>query len=564
MYVRSMMAESNGGATQTVRTKASAAQQKEQLASLMAIVRHMQRGGTQHERHIVTEALDLATILNDVEAMAHARKHLGLCDAAVGNYNAALSNLNHAHKLFEGLEERCELSDVLLAIGRVKARQGDFTQAIDSYRRSLERGRDCGDSERLATALTAIGNVYTDVGDYVSSLDHHFEAMRIREAKEEGDALGVTYSDIGFVYAQMGELDSALAFFTKALDIFTASGNKYLEARTLANIGGIYLSRGDLDMALEYSLRMLVIQEMLGDAMGLVEALVAVATIYERSNRLNEATEHFRRALSSADALEHPALQANALIGLSNLYRKQGEHWSGVAALDRALGISRRIGDRRLEFQIHDSFSRLFEELGDSDKALAHYKLFAQIKEELQGEEKKRAVAEIEVRLALEKAEREREIYRLKAEQLQIEVEHKSRELTAMALSIVQKNEMLESLKERIARNVSDEKPAKGSLLKTVIDEIDSARDVESDWKMFEEQLDQLHHDFIRVLSERHTDLTPTELKICALLKANLATKDIANLLYLSERTVENHRYRIRKKMGLGVDANLTLYLAGL
>ena len=58
--------------------------------------------------------------------------------------------------------------------------------------------------------------------------------------------------------------------------------------------------------------------------------------------------------------------------------------------------------------------------------------------------------------------------------------------------------------------------------------------------------------------------MASTELKICALLKANLATKDIANLLYLSERTVENHRYRIRKKMGLGVDANLTLYLAGL
>lgn len=561
-----MMAESNSGTTTAVKvtTKASVAQQKEQLAALMAIIKHTQRGGTLHERQSITEALDLAMLLDDTEAIAHARKHLGLCDIASGVYSAALSNLQQALKLFEGLEERCEVADLLLAIGRVRARQGDYTQAIDAYRRSMDMSSACSDSERLATALTAIGNVYTDVGDYVSSLDHHFGAMRIREGSADNDALGVTYSDIGFVYAQMGELDSALAFFTRALDLFTASGNKYLEARALANIGGIYLSRGDLDMALDYSLRMLVIQEMLGDIMGLTEALIAVATIYERSDRLNEAMGHFHRALISADALEHPALQATALIELSNLYGKQGELWSGVASLDRALGIVRKIGDRRLEFQIHDSFSRLFEALGDSDKALAHFKTFAQIKEELQGEEKKRAIAEIEVRLALEKAEREREIYRLKAEQLQTEVEHKSRELTAMALSIVQKNEMLESLKERIARNVSDEKREKGGLLKSVIEEIDSARDVESDWKMFEEQLDQLHHDFIRVLSERHTDLTPTELKICALLKANLATKDIANLLYLSERTVENHRYRIRKKMGLGVDSNLTLYLAGL
>lgn len=548
----------------TSRTLATVGQKRDRLASLIATLRHTRRGDDESVRLLAVEALELAETLNDRLARAHALRQLGWCDLAATRYAEALQHLQVACRLYIDLGEPADAAEVMLGLGRARRGLNDYSRAIDSYRDSLEISRRENDAEGMALAHTALGNVYTDIGEYVPGLEHHFEALRMREQSGDHDAVGVTYLDVGFIYAQMGDMEKALDFFTRGLELFRAGGNNYLQARALGNISAVYLSQNQLDDALEYAVRTLIVQEGLGDAMATTEALITVATIHERAGHLPEAIDHFVKARGIAELLNRPLLYATTLVGLGNLRRKRGEYWNGIGELDRALEIAQSLGDRRLQFQIHEALSRTFEDLGAADKALEHYKMFARIREELQGEEKRKAVAEIEVRVALEKAEREREIYRLKAEQLQNEVELKAKELTAMALGIVQKNTLLDELKERIADSVAANASEGGTVLKTVIDQIESARDVENDWKAFEEQLDQLHGDFIRNLSTRYPELTPTELKICALLKANLATKDIANLLYLSERTVENHRYRLRKKMGLAADSNLALHLASI
>lgn len=555
----------SGTLPDAIRTVSTKAQQRERLSKLLASFHHARTVEARFDRESVAEALELALLLDDREAEAWSRRQLGLCELAARNYTSAVVHLRQAHHLFEDIDDPLQEAGVMLAIGRAQAGMGDRSRAVESYHKALERQHGLMNIDGMSLAHTALGNLFADVGDYATALDHHFQALRLRENEEDRDALGVVYSDIGFVYAQMEELDRARDFFTRSLDLFIASGNQYLQARALGNIGAIHLSQGDLDTALDYGLRTLVMQEQLGLTPELAEALIAVASIYLRADQMRETWEYYDRALTIGAQIEDAMLQATALIGLGAVHRREKRYWNAISSLDRALESIRSTGDRRLELQLHEAYSITFEELGDSDKALQHYKLYSQIKEELLGEEKRRVIAEIEVRVALEKAEREREIYRLQAERLRSEVEHKSRELTAMALSIVQKNEMIDALKQSIAQEVSEKtEGGAGEVLNSVIEKIDSVRNIDDDWKMFEEQLNQFHPNFVRNLSERHTDLTPTELRICALLRSNLATKDISNLLYLSERTVENHRYRIRKKLGLPVDINLSLYLAGL
>jgi len=550
--------------TADVRRPRTTAQQRERLASLIATFQRSYRTGPDHARGLAEEALTLATALGDDHSIAQCRQQLGLCDFGLMDYHSALINLRKACQLFEDLEEPAAAAETLLAIGSVLARQNSYAQAIEAFRSSMLISQEQESREGMAVALTALGNIYTDLGDYVTALRHHFDVLAIRESLDDGDALGVTYADIGFIYAQMGEVESALGFFTKSLDLLLERGSNMLAVRALGNIGAIHLSRGELGQALEYGLRTLVIQEQLGNRAGLAEALIAIATVHERSNRLDDALTPLLKALAIAESLEDSHLQATALIGASNIHRKRGEPWEAAVCLDRALALARETGEKRLEYTIHEAFSQTYEEIGEHAQALEHHKLFARIREELQGEEKMRAIAEIEVRVSLEKAERERELYRLKAEQLQVEVEHKTAELTAMALSIVQKNEMLDALKERVLKSMPASGKRDDTLLSTVIDQIESTRNAENDWKAFEQQLDQIHHNFMRTLSERYPELTPAELKVCALLRTNLATKEISNLLCISERTVENHRYRLRKKIGLPVDANLMLFLAGI
>jgi len=79
--------------------------------------------------------------------------------------------------------------------------------------------------------------------------------------------------------------------------------------------------------------------------------------------------------------------------------------------------------------------------------------------------------------------------------------------------------------------------------------------------KRFEEQFDIIHNKFISRVRTQHPDLTVGELKMCAYLKMNLSSKEIAPLLNLSVRGVETLRYRLRKKMDLTREDNLVEYL---
>lgn len=80
-------------------------------------------------------------------------------------------------------------------------------------------------------------------------------------------------------------------------------------------------------------------------------------------------------------------------------------------------------------------------------------------------------------------------------------------------------------------------------------------------WKKFEQNFDQVYVDFLKRLEETFPQLTSTDKKICAYLKMGLSSKEIAPLLNITIRSVEMNRYRVRKKMGLGREENLSDYL---
>lgn len=554
---------SSSEGTAGVRIIATAAQRRLRLDSLLAQLRGESGLSAQYLWPLAEEGLELATQFGDHEAIALCRRQLGICAIVSGAYDQALTHLRQALRICMGLREHRQGAEILLAIGSIHIRLNDYDSAMAAYRDSL--GMCVGEDDRAgrAAALAALGNALGDLGEYVAALEHQLEALAIRENLNDAESVGVVCNDIGLLYSQIGDSTAAVEFFNRSLEIFRERGSRYLEILVLGNLGSLHLTLGHHAEALDASLRTLVIHQQLGDPLGQAGALVAVATCQERSGQLLEAIAGFQRALSLAKGSSLTQLQVVASIGLGNCHRGLGEHWKSVNDLDLALAGARNIGERRLEYLAHEAFAKTYEALGDSHNALEHYKRFIRMRDELHGEEKRRAVTEMEIRFALARAERERDQYRMKAEQLQGEVDKKMRELNALTLNMMQKDELLDSLKGQLTRT-SDSSADARSFMKTVIEEIDATREDNEQRKGGEENLFDLHRDFIRALTDRYPELTTTETKVCVLLKLSMATKDIANLLYLSERTVENHRYRIRRKMGLPADINLILHLAAI
>lgn len=157
------------------------------------------------------------------------------------------------------------------------------------------------------------------------------------------------------------------------------------------------------------------------------------------------------------------------------------------------------------------------------------------------------------------------EIAELKGRQLEQDIKHKTAELSNITMNVVRKNEILLDISSRLEKLAGAESTADISRQLTRIQSIIRENiNHDDDWRNFMHNFDAAYEDFTKRLQERHPDLTPTELRTCCYLKMGLSSKDIAPLFNISYRCVEMTRYRLRKKLGLSREDNLTEYLQKL
>ncbi|MFO7868760.1 MAG: response regulator [Bacteroidales bacterium] len=137
-----------------------------------------------------------------------------------------------------------------------------------------------------------------------------------------------------------------------------------------------------------------------------------------------------------------------------------------------------------------------------------------------------------------------------------LEIQHKNQELVSLAMK---RNEHIELLKQifKSLENKSDECKKALSQFKQ---DFNSALS-ENSWKHFDEQFNKVYPDFYTKLTQKHTNLTPGELKLCSLLRLNLSTKELSNITYTSPESLKVARSRLRKKLQLHPKENLTGYV---
>jgi len=159
----------------------------------------------------------------------------------------------------------------------------------------------------------------------------------------------------------------------------------------------------------------------------------------------------------------------------------------------------------------------------------------------------------------------EQKLIKLKNEKLQTEVDSKSREVTNSAMNIVYKNELLQKIKVEIV-NLKDPqgKVLADDQLKRLQKIIDEGMNDERDWNLFESSFNETHENFFKKLKSDHPDLVPNDLKLCAYLRMNMSSKEMASMLNISVRGAEIRRYRLRKKLSLSHDKNLVEFLMEL
>lgn len=174
-------------------------------------------------------------------------------------------------------------------------------------------------------------------------------------------------------------------------------------------------------------------------------------------------------------------------------------------------------------------------------------------KMKLQEEELKHQKKILEMEL---KAENELNSQEYEKHILELEIQSKSSEVAGKSLSIAKQSEMIEKI-QGILDTETDFNKLKSEIKKAI--KINSVN--KHEWETFETNLNQIHNAFIVNLSKKYPNLTPKDIKLCIYLKMNLSSKEIAPMMNISFRGVELQRYRLRKKLNLVQDENLSKFL---
>ena len=176
-------------------------------------------------------------------------------------------------------------------------------------------------------------------------------------------------------------------------------------------------------------------------------------------------------------------------------------------------------------------------------------------------QQQEKLIDENNLLLEIQQLENEQQLMKLKNEQLSQDFDAKNKELAVSTMSLIKKDELLALIRQDLKNST-----AEGGInnIKSVISNITRNITDDKSWNVFKEAFDTADKDFLKKVKTAHPSLTPNDLRLCAYLRLNLSSKEIAPLINISVRSVEIKRYRLRKKMELNHEQGLIDYILSI
>ena len=153
----------------------------------------------------------------------------------------------------------------------------------------------------------------------------------------------------------------------------------------------------------------------------------------------------------------------------------------------------------------------------------------------------------------------DREIAKMENRLLQEEIKSQNDELRRVTDSMLYKNDLVNEVEEEINKLSSGKTISIDiSGLKRIVEK---NKNPEEEWKIFETKFNRTYDNYLVRLNSKYDNLSPSDLKLAAYIRMNFSSKEIASLLNISTKSVEMARYRLRRKLDLAHDQNLTDFL---
>ncbi|MCG8374390.1 MAG: tetratricopeptide repeat protein [Balneolales bacterium] len=527
----------------------------ENLISLTAL---LGRSNPLLARRYAAEAISISKELGFTEPEARAQGNMGISYAIQAETDSALIYLEEALRLFISIDDLRSIARMNSSIGTIYAIQNKYEEAITYLLDSIPIFEQLGDSLNIGLTYFNIGQMYSDQGLYEESLERTLRASEMYRAIGNERKVPVTNAAIAQSLIELDREEEALIYIEQGLEVV----KNYIDVpseRNLHNMAG---------------------------------------RIYESTGNLEDARNSYSKALEKANQLNSNRLAIEIKFSLAGVDYRLENYASSKKYLTDIVSIieERRLqGTERLKSNAMDLLSRVEANMGNTESALEYLKMAKVLSDSIYREENARAIAELETIYETEKKENQIllleaeneatnlkfliaiilgssliiiigisfwQYQRRKSKERTIEVQSIKRELEQYGVLLAEKNAFLSSLKENLVGLKGNVKSFEAKKeLNVLVDSLHHNVNLsETEEEMFQ-KIEQVNTGFFMKLRKNSTDITKNDERLASLVQMDLSNKDIANILNINPRSVNQAKYRLKKKLNLSPEIDLKHYL---
>lgn len=511
------------------------------------------------------------------------------------------------------------MGELYACMGDIEVVKDSLNNAKDYYLESIKYFNEINDEASLTQVKLVLGNIYISQDNYFEALLQYQKALVLAEKYQFIPVLENLNNNIGVIYLKFNRYDDALIYFNRALEMSEKLGSQNVRMTILLNIGIIYSDKGDLKLAASYVGKAIELAIELNDKITEAICLKSLGDVELMEGNNEQALKIYFEALDCVENSSQ-AYRGPRSVTIAEIYARIGrtfyvkkDYKSALSYLHQCFDIAKEIGLIRMLSESSELLCNSYEAMGETSKAFGFHKDFKFYSDSLLNEDNIRSHTELEMQykfdqiiakkeleqVQIEAQRKKTEIIQLaitagsvlsvvivlllyfllrnkvrsvelKRKNLQLEksnltkeLEHKNKELTTNVMYLLQKNEFIQTISEKLKKSRFGFKQEGRKIAEEIIRDLEVNLSTDT-WKEFEMRFQEVHTEFYNKLIAKYPDLSPNELRLCAFLKLNMSTKEIAAITYLSANSINMARHRLRKKLDIDQDGNLILFLSSI
>lgn len=383
----------------------------------------------------------------------------------------------------------------------------EYNQALDYSLLAIQQLDYKKDIHSYYSMQTNIASIYLMKKDYKLAASYLANAMEQQGKQGFTDELVQTYVSFSYAYEMLGTADSARLYMEKAIDLARQLNNKHIESR--------------------------ILQE--------------AAAYHERTNNFELAHKALKEAYAIKDS-----------ISMIDNQQKTND-------LERMYAAEKKIRENELQIK-NITLQKLASDrlwIISASVALSLIIVVLYLINYSKNKEKERKNEELLLKHQTELHAKEKELQKQKEMELNYTIDEKNRELTSYTLYMIKNNELISDLKNELKQLLLEQNPKDRQSkehIRQLLNKLNHQHSTDN-WGEFSYYFEKVHPSFYDNLEKRHPNLTPKEKRLCAFLKLGLSSKEISAITFKEVRSVESARNRLRKKLGISLEDNITEFL---